>query len=123
MTKIAIPISSENNIDNHFGHCDYFGVYTISEQNKITDYYAIKSEKGCGCKSNIASVLARQGVSIMLAGGIGNGAIKVLGNNGIKVIRGCSGEPKTILEKFIKGEILDSGISCNDNNSTHKCNH
>ena len=90
--KIAVPVTKENQIDGHFGHCESYGVFTISEKKEITSIKSVKSPQGCGCKSDIASVLASDGVTVMLAGGIGGGAINVLNNSGIEVIRGCSGD-------------------------------
>ena len=127
MKKIAVPVTKSNQIDDHFGHCEFYNVYTISEKNEITDVQTIKSEQGCGCKSNIASVLASQGVSIMLAGGIGGGAINVLGFSGIKVVRGCSGNAADVVKLYIDGKINDSGQSClqheQHSGSGHVCNN
>ena len=104
--KIAIPVTRENRIDDHFGHCEFYGVYTISEKNEIVDVQTIKSEQGCGCKSNIAGVLANQGVTIMLAGGIGGGAINVLNQWGIDVVRGCSGNAAEIEKNMFRATLL-----------------
>jgi predicted Fe-Mo cluster-binding NifX family protein len=127
MKKIALPITKDNKIDDHFGHCEFYGIYTISDENTITDVQTLKSEQGCGCKSNIASVLSQNGVSIMLAGGIGNGAINVLNHNGIDVIRGCSGYAENLVKQYINGEITDSGSSCsaheNHHENGHNCSH
>ena len=35
--KIAVPVTKENQIDSHFGHCESYGVFTISEKNEITE--------------------------------------------------------------------------------------
>lgn len=129
MKKVAIPITENNKIDDHFGHCEFYGVYTISKENKIIDVQTLKSEQGCGCKSNIANVLSESGVSIMLAGGIGAGAINVLNNSGIQVIRGCSGDATEIVDQFVAGKIADSGNSCEQHEhhhghgQNHGCNH
>lgn len=121
--KIAVPVTKSNQIDDHFGHCEFYSVYTISEKNEITDVQTIKSEQGCGCKSNIASVLAGQGVTVMLAGGIGEGAINVLNFAGIKVVRGCSGNPNEIVKQFLGGIVTDSGESCKMHEDHHKEGH
>ena len=124
--KVAIPTRG-NLVDDHFGHCEFYSVYTISEKNEITDVQTIKSVQGCGCKSNIASVLAGQGVTIMLAGGIGEGAINVLGFSGIKVVRGCSGNAADVVKLYVDGKINDSGESCSQHEqhsgSGHVCNN
>ncbi len=125
--KIAVPITSGNMVDGHFGHCDSYGVYTISENNEIENIKKVDSPQGCGCKSDIASVLASDGVSLMLAGGIGGGAINVLNNSGIEVIRGCSGEASEVVNLYLQGMVHDSGSSCNhhptDHHHGHSCSH
>ena len=72
--KIAVPVTINGLVDEHFGHCEFYNIYTISENNEIQNVQSIKSVEGCGCKSNIANVLAESGVTMMLAGGIGGGA-------------------------------------------------
>lgn len=121
MKKIAIPVNSNNQLEDHFGHCDHYEIYSITD-NKIISIETIEAAQGCGCKSNIASVLAEHGVTDMLAGGIGNGAINVLNACNINVIRGCNDTPATLVTKFIDGKIVDSGISCT-HHKTHQCNH
>lgn len=109
--KIAVPVTSSNQVDEHFGHCEYYQVFTITEK-EITHTERLQSPQGCGCKSNIASVLQSMGVKIMLAGGIGAGAINVLNSHGIEVIRGCSGESSAIVKNYLEGKIFDNGLSC-----------
>jgi predicted Fe-Mo cluster-binding NifX family protein len=126
--KIAVPVTSENKIDDHFGHCEFYNVYTVSEKNDIADVQTIKAAQGCGCKSNIASVLASQGVTVMLAGGIGGGAINVLNSAGIEVVRGCSGNAADVVTSYLAGKINDSGESCSQHEQHkgeggHNCSH
>lgn len=109
--KIALP-SSQNQVDEHFGHCEYFTVFTIDDNNQILSKETITPPAGCGCKSDIASILAKMGVTQMLAGNMGQGAVNVLGNNGIQVFRGCSGNVKDVAESWLAGQLNDSGISC-----------
>ncbi len=131
--KIAVPVTSDNQIDGHFGHCDSYGVYTISEGNEITDISRVKSPEGCGCKSDIASVLSSDGVTVMLAGGIGGGAVNVLNSNGIEVVRGCSGNATDVVKLYVSGLVEDTGSNCNhhgdhhhhdhDHGHSHNCSH
>jgi predicted Fe-Mo cluster-binding NifX family protein len=126
--KIAVPVTSNNYVDEHFGHCEFYSVFTISENNVISHVNTIPSVQGCGCKSNIAGVLAADGVTMMLAGGIGGGAINVLNHAGIDVVRGCSGSASEVVNLFIAGQIADSGESCRQHEahqggSGHQCNH
>lgn len=121
--KIAVPLRADGQIDSHFGHCDSFNVFTISDEREIVEIEPVKSPEGCGCKSNIAGVLAAKGVSVMLAGGIGNGAINVLNAVGINVIRGCAGNAGESVKQYVAGELADSGEVCHHHESGHVCNH
>ena len=127
--KIAVPVTSDNQIDGHFGHCESYSVFTISDKNEIIEIKSVGSPEGCGCKSDIASVLASDGVSVMLAGGIGGGAINVLNNSGIEVIRGCSGNATEVVKLYISGLVEDSGSSCQQHEAhqhsggDRTCNH
>jgi predicted Fe-Mo cluster-binding NifX family protein len=130
--KIAVPITRDNQVDGHFGHCDSYGVYTISDKNEISSVSNVNSAEGCGCKSDIASVLATDGVTVMLAGGIGGGAINVLNGSGIEVIRGCAGDASEVVKLYLSGKVEDSGNSCKHHeghsheglsHEAHACNH
>lgn len=116
--KIAIP-TQDNLVDNHFGHCEYFTVYTLEDNKKIIEELIIPSPVGCGCKSNIAETLSQMGVKMMLAGTMGEGALNVLNAEGISVIRGCTGNVKTVAMKWIDGELADSGNGCSAHE--HEC--
>ena len=121
--KIAVPAKADGQIDNHFGHCESYKVFAISSENNISEVDEIMSSQGCGCKSNIASVLAANGVSVLLAGGIGNGAINVLNKAGINVIRGCEGNITEIVKQYAAGRIIDSGETCHHHDDGHVCSH
>lgn len=117
--KIALP-SMNDKIDNHFGHCEYFTVLTVDTEKKaILDSQNVPSPAGCGCKSNIAHTLSEMGVKLMIAGNMGEGAVRVLNNCGIDVIRGCSGDIKNVAQSWIDGKLVDSGDSCHE----HECDH
>ena len=127
--KIAVPVTGNNQVDDHFGHCNFYDVFNISPDSEIMAINRIPSLQGCGCKSNIAEILAEDGVKILLAGGIGNGAINVLNNAGISVLRGCSGDSAELVKLYLLGVLTDSGESCHhhDNHhahdSSHQCSH
>ena len=33
--KIAIPVNKDNAIDEHFGHCESYNVYSINDKKEI----------------------------------------------------------------------------------------
>lgn len=109
--KIALP-SRQNRIDEHFGHCEYFTVFTVDEKKAIVTQEIVSSPAGCGCRSNIAGTLKEMGVTLMLAGNMGQGAVNVLNSIGINVLRGCSGDVKQVAEAWLAGRLEDSGVAC-----------
>ena len=115
--KIALP-SRQNLIDDHFGHCEYYTVFTIDNDSKrIVSQETLASPVGCGCKSNIAHTLSEIGVTVMLAGNMGQGAVNVLSGAGIAVVRGCSGDVKDVVQEWLAGAVVDSGDTCHE----HEC--
>ena len=70
MKLIAIP-TRDGIVDDHFGHCAYYTVVTLDEQNQVVKQERLDSPEGCGCKSNIASVMQEMGITLMLAGNMG----------------------------------------------------
>lgn len=66
MIKIAIP-TRDKVVDDHFGHCDHYTVFTVDDQKNLISSERLDSPQGCGCKSNIASVMQEMGITIMLA--------------------------------------------------------
>ena len=120
--KIAVP-TRHHVVDDHFGHCEAYTIFTIGANNEITNAAMLPSPQGCGCKSDIVSILRDMGVTVMLAGNMGDGAFNVLTNHGIAVYRGCSGNVEQLAKQFISEQITDSGELCHVHDAEHACNH
>lgn len=120
--KIAVPATDENRVDDHFGHCKFYKIYTLSDK-EILSCERLDAPRGCGCKSNISSVLADMGVELMLAGSMGEGAVNVLSKAGIRVIRGCSGDTDALVRNYLDGLLKDSGELCKHHHDSglHVC--
>ena len=122
MKKIAVP-TRDGVVDDHFGHCEGYTIFTIGDEGTIKARETLPSPSGCGCKSNIASVFQQAGVTVMLAGNMGGGALTVLSAHGITVFRGCSGRVQDVVEAYLAGTISDSGDSCHQHADGHHCGH
>ncbi len=120
---IAVPTRTDRRVDDHFGHCAQFTLFSVSEQKEVREAGIVLSLPGCGCKSNIASVLRQKGVSVLLAGNMGSGAVDVLKRQGIEVHRGCAGNAAKAVEAFVAGEWKDSGVGCSVHGTEagHQC--
>jgi predicted DNA-binding protein (UPF0251 family)/predicted Fe-Mo cluster-binding NifX family protein len=119
--KLAVP-SLDGQIDGHFGHCKEFLVFGV-EGKKLIPEATIPSKEGCGCKSGIAVDLAQAGVTHLIAGNMGEGAVRVLSSHGIAVIRGASGDARQAVQAFVDGTLADSGIGCAGHGADHECSH
>ncbi|MBQ3582438.1 MAG: NifB/NifX family molybdenum-iron cluster-binding protein [Alistipes sp.] len=120
--KIAVP-TRNGKVDDHFGHCDHYTIYTV-ENKHIISREELPSPQGCGCKSGIAADLQQMGVEVMLAGSMGAGALNKLQACGIKVVRGCMGDIESVVNGYLLGFVLDSGIGCAGHGEDHECgNH
>ncbi len=117
-TKVAVP-TRNGQVDDHFGHCEFYTIFNIVN-GKVQNEEILKSPEGCGCKSNIGSILAGMSVTVMLAGNMGMGALGVLNHFGIEVIRGCSGNVHNLIQAYLEESITDSGQSCH---SHENCDH
>ena len=119
--KLAVP-TREGRVDDHFGHCDHYTIFTI-EDKQVISHEVLASPQGCGCKSGIAADLEKMGVEVMLAGNMGDGALNKLSAHNIRVIRGCRGDIEAVVSGFLAGFILDSGVGCSAHAEGHECGH
>ncbi len=123
MKKIAIP-TNETVVDEHFGHCQFYSIFSLNEDNSIAQKSLMPAPAGCGCKTDIASILANMGVSIMIAGNMGEGAVNKLNEAGITAYRGFTGNTEDALKAFLNGE-RGSDIMCDNTHGDdgHSCSH
>lgn len=126
--KIAIPANG-NIVEGHFGKCKNYAIVSITENKTIESITSFDASDSCGCKSNIAETFLEMGVSTMLAGNMGRGAVDSITSKGIKVVRGCKGDITDAVNDFLNDNISDSGEFCLTNEhhhaegSNHQCNH
>lgn len=123
MKKIVLPVR-DGRIDDHFGHCEHYSIVTVDDTGKISGSEDMPSPQGCGCKSGIAAVFKEKGITVMLAGSMGMGALNKLNEAGLTVIRGCSGAVEDVLDDYLAGRLTDSGESCShhhEGDGGHSC--
>jgi predicted DNA-binding protein (UPF0251 family)/predicted Fe-Mo cluster-binding NifX family protein len=121
MKMIAVP-TRDRQVDSHFGHCDHYTIYGV-EGGAIVSETTMAAGQGCGCKSGIGAILAREGVSLLIAGNMGQGALNALRASGIEVLRGASGPARAAVEAYLAGKLADSGIGCASHEAHHECGH
>ncbi|MBR6067895.1 MAG: NifB/NifX family molybdenum-iron cluster-binding protein [Bacteroidales bacterium] len=124
--NIAIPTREGDMVDEHFGHCEYFTLFKVDDETKtIISKEKLDSPEGCGCKSNIIHTFLEKEIDVMLAGGIGGGAVAMLESSGIGVFNGCSGPTSEVVLNFLNGKIYAQGECCSHHHDgcEHSCDH
>ena len=94
--KIAATYDN-GNIFQHFGKTEFFKVYEV-EDNKVVSSEVIGSN-GTG-HGALAGLLAEQGISVLICGGIGGGAQSALAEAGIELCSGAQGDADAAVEAF-----------------------
>ncbi|MDR3640697.1 MAG: NifB/NifX family molybdenum-iron cluster-binding protein [Humidesulfovibrio sp.] len=122
MLKIAIPTRA-GQVDEHFGHCESFTIYSIDDAKAVIGQERFTPPPTCGCKSNLIGTLVEIGVSVLIAGNMGEGAAQRLNQAGIKVFRGVTGDVGEAVQAWLDGKIKDSNILCAAHEHGHECSH
>ncbi|MEG1429761.1 MAG: NifB/NifX family molybdenum-iron cluster-binding protein, partial [Hydrogenoanaerobacterium sp.] len=98
--KIAVA-GMGNTVAGHFGHCENFNIYE-TENGKIV---SAKSIANPGHKPGfLPNFLGDMGVELIIAGGMGGGAVEIFNERKIEVIVGAEGDAKEAVERYLRGE-------------------
>ena len=110
--RIAIPISGRQ-FSGHFGQSTSFLVFETSDGTaQIAKRWEVPVPEQGGC-SVIPGLLAQQGVSVVLAGGMGAGAVNKLLQQGIEAVVGIGGtDPEQIVLDYLNGQLVHSDEVC-----------
>ena len=120
MKRIAVTYDN-GQVFQHFGKTENFKVYEV-EDNKIISSEVIGSN-GAG-HGALAGLLSENKIDVLICGGIGGGAQAALAENGIELCAGARGDVDTVVESYLKGELVNSGVTCNHHGEGHSCgNH
>ena len=107
--KFAIPVA-EGKLTAHFGHCREFALIEV-EDNKITKketHVPPPHEPGV-----LPDWLNKLGSDIVIAGGMGQRAVALLNDRGIKVITGAPElEPEALVIKYLDKTLVTGTNVC-----------
>lgn len=121
--KICIP-TSNGKLCGHFGHCDSFTIAEINQETKeILSIEEKIPEEGISCGS--ASWISEQGVSKVLAGGMGGRPLMTFAQNGVEVVAGCPELPiQEVIEKYLSNTLETGENACGgEGHDHHHCHH
>jgi hypothetical protein len=60
------------------------------------------------------------GVTVVVAGGMGGGAVTIFQERGVEVVSGASGDARQSVEKYLKGELKSTGAVCHEHKMEHE---
>jgi len=110
-----------SNVSGHFGHTPFFVVAKLAGNAIVSSRIVPSPGHGQGC--SMPGFVAQLGVSAVLVGGIGAGAVNGLGAHGIEVVAGATGNAGAALAAFANGTLITSEPGCHGGNHDHGCGH
>jgi len=110
MKKIAIPIDEAGILDAHFGHCKYFVLMDVENDEIVKEEKIVPPPHEPGVLPKFLSDL---GVTDIIAGGMGQQAIALFNKNGVNASVGAPKlSAKFLAEAYLKGTIEFSTNYC-----------
>ncbi len=115
--KIAVAAMG-NTVAQHFGHCENF-IFFDTEDGKIT---GVNSVPNPGHRPGfLPNFLADNGAEVVIAGGMGGGAVDIFNERNVEVIVGASGDAQAATGAYLKGELKSTGSICHNHEHAHEC--
>lgn len=113
--KIAVA-SEQEMVSKHFGHCSNFNIFTVEGEDITQEENVISPGHG----ENLPKFLAGRGVSVVISGGMGKGAIDSCKENGLEPIMGAEGRAKDVARAYVRGELKSSEDVCREHGHGQK---
>jgi len=109
--KIAVP-TAEGRLCMHFGHCEEFALIEVDPSKKaiLGRGTAVPPPHEPGV---LPAWIARQGVQLVIAGGMGQRAVQLLQSQGVEVIVGAPAEaPEKLVQCYLDGTLTTGSNAC-----------
>jgi predicted Fe-Mo cluster-binding NifX family protein len=107
--KFAIPVA-EGRLTAHFGHAAEFAIVDVENQEIKNKELLIPPPHEPGV---LPRWLHEQGVKVIIAGGMGQRALSLFGENGIKVIPGApSLTPEELVHQYLSNTLATGDNIC-----------
>ncbi|HEU65094.1 MAG TPA: ATPase [Chloroflexi bacterium] len=109
--RFAVPVTGSK-VAAHFGHCSHFALFDVDEATKEIVKKELIASPGHQ-PGFLPSWLAEEGVSVVIASGMGSRAQAIFNENRIQVVVGVLGDdPEKVVLDFIKGELATGNNIC-----------
>lgn len=115
--KIAVAAMGST-VAQHFGHCENF-IFFDTEGGNITGENSIPNP---GHKPGfLPNFLADRGAKVIIAGGMGGGAVDIFNERDVEVVVGAEGDARTAVEAYLRGELISTGAVCHEHEHADEC--
>jgi predicted Fe-Mo cluster-binding NifX family protein len=120
MKKIAAACMGDQ-ISQHFGHCEIFILFETDGGRVLSE----ENVQNPGHKPGfLPNFLGDKGVKVVIAGGIGGGAIEIFNERGIAVVTGAQGNARTAVDAYLAGTLKSTNAECHEHAHAGGCgNH
>ena len=118
--KIAVAAMGTT-VAGHFGHCENF-IFFDTQDGKILSEQSVPNP---GHRPGfLPNFLADHGAQVVIAGGMGGGAVDIFSGRGVQVIVGAQGDARAAVQAFLAGELVSTGSVCHEHQHAGECgNH
>ncbi len=119
--KIAVPLC-EGRFSSHFGGAEAFALFSVDDERREVSDRCVMAPPEHG-RGVFPMWLHLQGVTTVLAGGMGPRASNILVGHGIDVVLGADGDdPEVMVRKYLDGTLEAGGEPCHEH-GFHDCGH
>jgi len=109
--RYAVPVSN-GKVSAHFGHCEHFALIDVDEQKKAIIRRELVSSPGHE-PGLLPRWLADEGVTVVIAGGMGSRAQGLFQQNRIQVVIGTlESDPEKAVLSYLNGMLATGDNIC-----------
>jgi predicted Fe-Mo cluster-binding NifX family protein len=109
--RFAVPVTDDK-VSPHFGHSSHFALFDVDEATKMIVRREVIPSPGHQ-PGFLPAWLAEQGVSVVIASGMGSRARAIFNENHIEVVIGALGDdPEKVVLDYVKGELTTGDNIC-----------
>ena len=115
--KISVAAMGTS-VAQHFGHCENFIFFDVENGQIVAENSVPNPGHRPGFLPNF---LADNGATVVIAGGMGGGAVDIFNERGVEVVVGAQGEARACVEAYLKGELVSTGAVCHAHEHADEC--
>lgn len=109
--RVAVPVT-DGKVAAHFGHCSHFALFDVDEATRAIVKRKVVPSPGHE-PGFLPAWLAEEGVSVVIASGMGSRARAIFNDNRIEVVVGVlRDDPEEAVLDYLKGELATGGNIC-----------